>query len=99
MAFPDPTNVTTFSGYLQYANIVAEQQYGNILLISIFLIFFIATKVRFENIQAFAFASFVAAISAIYLRWLGVVGDFAMFLSIIAVIVAALGLYLSGVNK
>jgi len=89
--FDNATNVTNFQDLMVYNNGVTDGLYGLFLLAGVFLICFAATG-QYRKEVSFAFASFIALITAVFLSTMGVVGGHIVV--ICAVLAAGAGLYL-----
>lgn len=87
------TNLTTGNplGLFQTANNLTGNWLGILILIAIYAIAFLSLK-YYPTKKAFAGASFIAVIMAIMLRWLSLISDRVLLISVILTIISAIGL-------
>jgi hypothetical protein len=90
--YPSPTNISRIYQFFQWSNTVNNGWFGDILVITIFISFFIVFK-RFPLKEAFATASFIGMLSAILLSLLGIVTPILVLLFIIMSAIGAASLY------
>jgi len=81
---PYPTNLTNATGLLQYTNTVTSGWFGVVLCFVIGMVSYLATK-NFDNKRAFLVSSWVMALSSIFMRLMGLISDFWIFIFFIAV--------------
>ena len=86
MTFSNPENLTRIHELFTYANSVTEFMLGNVLLIMIFSVFFLAFTPQGGS-RAFASSMIVTLISSIIFFILAIVGYQAVVISIIGVLV------------
>jgi len=70
--YTNPENITRIYEFIQWENEITNSMMGNMIVFAIFIILFIAMK-RFPTKSAFAAASFISMIIAVFLRVLGIV--------------------------
>lgn len=89
--YSSPENITRIFEFIKWENSITNFMLGNMIVFMIFIVFFIALK-RFPTKSAFAAASFISMITAIFLRVLGIVHPLVVLATIIATAIAAIAL-------
>ena len=90
---PSEMNVTGWSGLLVWANTVTNNWFGNLILLTIWLIIMITLMFRDEPDKAFVTASFLTTLIALLFRGLGIIGELPL---IIGIVMTAIGFILIG---
>jgi len=80
-----PENMTGIIDFLQYTNSMTEGFLGAGFLIIIFMVSFLSTK-NYSYERAFAFSSFLTMISAVLLRFMQLINDWTLALSVILLV-------------
>lgn len=96
MTYPNPSeqNITTLFDLVKYANNVTNNYLGIGIVILTFIISFISMKV-WPTAKAFAASMFITAILTVFLRILGLVGDWIMIIVLLGLCGSIIALYLS----
>ena len=92
--FVAPLNNRTVADLMVTANSYSSGWFGYGILLSIFFIAFFSLKNFFPD-RAFAAASFLTTISAIFLRIMNVIGDQEVYIAILAGIGGIIWLYIA----
>lgn len=79
------TGKSTYTGMLQYSNDITFGMWGLFTVLGIFTVFFIIFKYNFDARDAFLGASFLAAVSSIILRVIGLVSEYVVIAGIVMV--------------
>jgi len=82
-----PENMTGIMDFIDYTNSMTGGFLGAGFLIIIFFVSFLSTK-SYSYERAFAFASFLSMISAILLRFLNLINDWILALSVISLVLS-----------
>lgn len=82
MAFPEPTNITTFVGFFEYSNTVTNGLTGIGILIAFFIVSVVSMKV-FQTERAVLASLFLTTLVSIFFSILGLVGNKVMIVCII----------------
>lgn len=90
---PSDMNVTGWSGLLLWANSVTNDWFGNLILLTIWLIIMITLMFRDEPDKAFVAASFITTLLALMFRGLGIIGELPL---IIGIVMTAIGFIIVG---
>ena len=80
-----PENMTGIMDFLTYTNSLTNGFLGAGFLIIIFMVSFLSTK-TFSYERAFGFSSFLTMISAILLRFLNLINDWILALTVILLV-------------
>ena len=80
MTFPEP-NITRSYELLTYANTVTGGVFGAVVVLSTFIIAYVAMK-DYRSTAAFAASSFITCLVAILMRILGALQDDILFITI-----------------
>ena len=80
-----PENMTGIIDFLTYTNYLTDGFLGAGFLIIIFMVSFLSTK-TFTYERAFAFSSFLTMISAILLRFMSLINDWILSLTVILLV-------------
>jgi len=80
-----PENMTGILGFLEYTNSLTNGFLGFGFLIIVFLVSFLSAK-TYSYDRAFGFASFLTLISAILMRFLKLINDGILALSVILLV-------------
>lgn len=95
MAVPFPwpgENMTSVFSLLNYANVLTDNFLGTGILITIAVISIIVSK-SFSSDKAFGFAGFLCLIVAILLRFMSLISDMVLYITIIAFIAIMIWIY------
>lgn len=95
MSYPEPTNITDFTGFFEYANTVTNNGACIGILIAFFIVSFIAMKV-FQTERAVLASMFLTTLVSIFFTVLGLVSSKVMVVCIILTGFALLHLKYSG---
>jgi len=82
MTYLEPNNITTMSGLIRHASYLTGEKLGISILGIIFIISFIGLKM-YSAERAFATSLFITTTLGILLRFMGLINDTWMFISII----------------
>lgn len=91
MVFPAPNITEGFVSLFQYANIVTGGIFGIGILVIIFFVTYLNISYA-ENTKAFAVASWVTMLSAIFLRLMNIIPTFVLYLCIFIAIISIIAL-------
>ena len=80
-----PENMTGIIDFLTYTNYLTNGFLGAGFLIIIFFVSFLSTKI-YSYERAFGFSSFLTMISAVLLRFLNLINDWILALSVILLV-------------
>ena len=82
-------SITDIIQFMQYVNTLCEGMLGIGMLIVIFFVAFLSTK-TWSFDRSLGFSSFLTLISAVFLRFMSVINDVILFLTIAIFLVAIL---------
>jgi hypothetical protein len=85
-------NMTSIFGLLSYANVLTDNFLGTGILITIAIISIIVSK-GFGSDKAFGFAGFLCLIVAILLRFMSLISDMVLYITIISFIGIMIWIY------
>lgn len=91
MTYPSPVNATRISQLLQYTNEVTNNWFGNLVILAIFVIVFLAMLNRPVK-EAFAAASFITLLLASFLYLMQILNELVLFICIFATAIGVIGL-------
>jgi len=80
--YPLPYNITGFVSLTQYAQVVTEGWFGDLLLFTIFTVMFLLMKRADDFKTTFATAAIITLLFAVMLWILGVLSTIALILSV-----------------
>lgn len=90
MAYPIP-NITGLTDLFSYVNSVSNGIWGYGILIAIFFIVFLNLSFA-ENTKAFSVASWITMLASIFLRLMGLIPTFVLFICIFLAIIGIIAL-------
>ena len=91
--FPYPgDNMTSVFDLMSHANVLTDNFLGTGILIAIAIIAFITTK-QFSSDKAFGFAGFLSLLVAILLRFMNLINDAVLYITIVAFVGVLIWLY------
>lgn len=83
--YPQP-NVTDVPSLFSYANIVTDNWFWPLMLLTIYMIVYITLSTRTVSKQAFAVTSFFVGIIAAFMFVAGLIGELPLIITIVAAI-------------
>ncbi|MHA1225340.1 MAG: hypothetical protein ACTSPV_01190 [Candidatus Hodarchaeales archaeon] len=90
-AYP-PDNMTGIMSFIDYVNSFTDGFLGLGFLIIIFFVSFLSTK-TYTYERAFAFASFLTMISALLLRFIGLINNTILSVAVIGLVISIIFLW------
>lgn len=94
--YPNPTNLTRFYEFTDYANTVTQDAFGWGILFAAFLIAFLTLKASFSTAKSLATAGYITTILSIFFFILGLVGFYVMLIMILLTVVGSIMLWWEG---
>lgn len=85
--FPDPNGISSTVELIQYSNTVTNDLFGTMIILAIGIIAFMALG-TFPKERAAAAASTLALVTSIMFRQISLVGDLAVIVSFVAMLVS-----------
>lgn len=94
--YPEPINMSGVSGILDYANSVTGGYYGWLILVAIYISGFLWLLGRnYSPAESAAGVGFVTVFAAVFLKFLELISNEVMYITIIALIVPIAWMYFS----
>lgn len=90
--FPMPENMTSVLDLFSHANVLTDGFLGTGILIVVAIIAFITTK-AFSTDKALGFAGFLSLLVAILLRFMSLINDTVLYITIIAFVGVLIWIY------